>query len=64
MTAGTSSLLLSWAGDRLTAIRNSAGQFAASLQAVLSAHSPRGTITPVSSASGMKSAGEIKPRVG
>jgi hypothetical protein len=33
-------------------------------QACRSTHSPKGTISPISSASGMKSAGETKPRSG
>ena len=39
-----------------------AGQVAASAQAVRSTHSPSSTIRPVSSATGMNSAGEIMPR--
>ena len=46
------------------AILTSAGQLAASAQAAPSTHSPSATIAPVSSASGMKSAGEIRPRAG
>ena len=42
----------------------SSGQVAASAQAVRSTHSPIGTISPVSSAIGMKSSGAIMPRVG
>ena len=40
----------------------SSGQVAASAQAVASTHSPSWLIRPVSSATGMNSAGEIMPR--
>ena len=56
--------LLNWAGDRLTATRTGFGHVAASQQACLSTHSPIGTIRPISSASGMNSAGETMPRLG
>ena len=42
----------------------SSGQVAASAQAVRSTHSPSWMISPVSSAIGMNSAGEIRPRIG
>ena len=40
------------------------GQLAASVQAVISTHSPSSLISPVSSAIGMNSAGETMPRSG
>ena len=40
------------------------GHDAASRQAVRRIHSPSGTIVPLSSASGMKVAGEIRPWLG
>ena len=51
-------------GDRLTATFMRRGQFAASRQASRSTHSPIGTISPISSASGMNSAGDTRPRSG
>ena len=50
--------------ETLTATMQSFGQLAASRQAVRSTHSPIEVITPVSSASGMKSSGDTAPRVG
>src|SRR5688572_7283876 len=49
--------------ERLTAILISSGHFAASAQACLRTHSPIGTTRPVSSATGMNSAGATAPRV-
>ena len=54
--------LLNCTGETLTARRISSGQVAASVQAVVSTHSPSWLIRPVSSAIGMNSAGEIMPR--
>ena len=54
--------LLNCTGETLTARRISPGQEAASLQAVVSTHSPSWLISPVSSAIGMNSAGGIMPR--
>ena len=51
-------------GETLTATRTSSGQRAAWRQASRTTHAPIGTIRPVSSAIGMKSAGETRPRVG
>ena len=56
--------LLNWTGETLTATLMSSGQVAASAQAVVSTHSPSWLIRPVSSATGMNSAGEIMPRSG
>ena len=56
--------LLSCAGERLTATLMCSGQLTASSQAALRTHSPSGTINPVSSAIGMKSAGDTSPRAG
>ena len=53
-----------WIGDRLTATRTSSGQRAHSMQAWRSTQSPISTIRPISSATGMNSAGEIMPRSG
>ena len=52
------------AGDRLTAICSGAAQEAASRQASRNIHSPISTIRPLSSAIGMKSPGDTKPRTG
>ena len=51
-------------GETLTATRICSGQRAACAQASRTTQAPIGTIRPVSSATGMKSAGEISPRVG
>jgi hypothetical protein len=51
-------------GHRLTAIVSGWAQVAASAQAVASTQLPIGTIMPFCSASGMKSAGETRPRIG
>ena len=56
--------LLNWTAERLTATLTWSGQLAASAQACRSTHSPIGTIRPVSSATGMNSAGETMPRSG
>ena len=56
--------LANWIGDTLTATRTEPGQRAASRHAVRSTHSPIASISPHSSATGMKSAGETSPRVG
>ena len=53
-----------WIGDRLTAIWIGFGQDAASRQASRSIHSPIEMMRPLSSASGMKAPGEIRPRLG
>ena len=55
---------ITWIGDRLTAILMPSGQCAASAQALRNTHSPSGTMSPISSATGMNSAGEIMPRSG
>ena len=52
------------AGDRFTAICSGTCHDAASRQASRNIHSPISTISPLSSASGMKSLGGTKPRVG
>ena len=52
------------AGDRLTAICSGTGQEAASRQASRRIQTPISTIRPLSSASGMNSPGETKPRTG
>ena len=52
------------AGEIFTARLTSVGQPAAAAQACRSTHSPIGTIRPVSSAIGMKSAGEINAALG
>ena len=64
ITFSASVPLLNWTGETLTASWILPGQLAASLQAVVSTHSPSWLIRPVSSASGMNSAGEIMPRCG
>ena len=64
ITTGTSLALSIWIGDRLTATLVLFGQVAASAQAWRSTHSPIATIRPISSATGMNSAGEIMPRCG
>ena len=51
-------------GDTLTATRTASGHFARSAQAVRSAHSPIWAISPASSATGMKRAGEMAPCTG
>jgi hypothetical protein len=48
----------------LTAMWRSSGHWAAVVQASRITHSPIGTMKPISSASGMKEAGEIIPLVG
>ena len=53
-----------WIGDTLTASLTRDGQPAASLQAVCMTQSPSSLIRPVSSATGMNSAGETMPRSG
>ena len=58
--AGINPELRNWTGDRLTASRISAGQRPATVQASRRTHSPSGKMTPISSASGMNDAGEIK----
>ena len=52
-----------WAADKLTATR-SPGQAGACAPAVRSTQAPIGTISPVSSADGMKSFGGTRPRSG
>ncbi len=64
MIVSTSRSLLNCAGETLTATDMCAGQVIASRQAWRMTHSPIGTISPISSASGMKSAGETSPRSG
>ena len=65
VTASTSLPVSSnWYGDTLTAIVSASDQRIASRQAWLSTHSPSGTISPISSASGMNSAGDTRPRSG
>ena len=56
--------LRNWTGETLTATLTSSGQEAASEQALFNTHSPSSLIIPVSSATGMNSAGEIMPRSG
>ena len=56
--------LRNWTEETLTATRMSSGQVVAWRQASWITQSPIGTIRPVSSASGMKSAGETRPRSG
>jgi hypothetical protein len=56
--------LLNCSGDRLIATCTSCGQAAACMQASRSAHSPSGTMSPISSATGMNEAGGTIPRVG
>ena len=67
-TVSTTAPWRNWRADRLTAtwMRPSpaAAQPAASRQALRSAHSPIGTIRPLSSASGMNCAGDTRPRPG
>src|SRR6202795_4230331 len=58
------SACLNWTDDRLTANLMPAGHDVAASQARLSTHSPSGTISPVSSASGMNWSGGTSPRVG
>jgi hypothetical protein len=53
-----------WTGETLTAIRIWSGQRAACAQASRITQAPIGTIRPVSSAIGMKSTGETRPRLG
>ena len=64
ITAGTNSVLLNCAGEMLAETLQRDGHFAASVQAIISTHSPIGTIRPVSSASGMNSPGMTNPRAG
>ena len=52
------------AGERLTAILRSPGHFAAVAQACRIAHSPSGTMKPISSASGMNVAGRDQALLG
>src|SRR4029078_2198636 len=56
--------LLNWTGETLTATRTLSGQFIASAHAALGTQLPGWLIWPVSSATGMNSAGEIMPRSG
>ncbi len=55
---------VNWTAETLTAIFSPSGHRTASAQAWANTHSPRGTMRPSSSARGMNSAGETKPRVG
>ena len=64
MMVGTTLPRWNCTDDTLIATRRSRGQLAASAIASRSTHSPIGTIRPVSSATGMKSAGEIMPSLG
>ena len=60
-TVATRSRLLNCTGERLTATRISPDQDAAAAQARRNTHSPIGTISPVSSATGMNSFGGMMP---
>ena len=53
-----------WTDETLTATRTSSGHFIAWRQASWITQAPIGTISPVSSASGMNSSGATRPRVG
>ena len=64
VTMAGSAGFANWIGDTLTATRTFSGHIAASAQAVRSTHSPIASISPHSSATGMKSAGLTAPRVG
>src|SRR5664279_4731899 len=64
MTVETRLPLANWSGDRLTETQMSDGHFMASAHAFLNAHSPRWTIRPISSATGMNSDGGTMPCFG
>jgi hypothetical protein len=51
-------------GERLTATFRSPGHWAALRQASISAHLPSGTMSPLSSATGMNTAGGTTPLTG
>ena len=55
---------MNFAGERLTAMRGLPAQRAASAQAVSSTQASIAGIRPISSATGMKSAGDSRPRAG
>ena len=55
---------LNWIEETLTATPTGSGHRAASLHATRRTHSPIGTISPFSSASGIKSLGAMVPRTG
>ena len=63
-TVSMRSAALNWWTERLTETRTSAGHSAACRQAARSTYAPSGTMSPVSSASGMNSPGETTPRSG
>ena len=69
-TVSASARLATWAADRLTLIVSGAASgrarhhSAAWRQACSSTQRPIGSISPFSSATGMKSTGEIRPRSG
>ena len=63
VTIAGSEGLANCSGETFTATRTAFGQLARSWQAVRSAHSPIGAISPASSAIGMNLAGDIQPRV-
>ena len=63
-TVSSRSPVENWTDDRLTASTIGSGQFATSLQAFLRSHAPTGSIRPISSDTGINSAGETIPRSG
>ena len=63
MTVASKFCPRNWAGETFTETETFSGQALASVQALLNTHSPIWPINPLSSATGMKSAADISPRV-
>ena len=67
MTIGSNASVSSWRGERLTETRNpgiASAQRLASVHAIARTRSPRASISPVSSATAMKTSGATLPALG